>query len=261
MKSRYKSKIFIYLLYIILITISIIYLIYFLKLKFDARQESNLLNTIKLEENNIFENEVLTVETNENKVTERMLQVKELQKENSDIIGWIEIEGTNISYPVLQGDNNEYYLNHNYKNEKTANGSIFLNKDFDLNLPSTNLLIYGHNMKNGEMFTDLLKYASETYYKSHPIIRFTTENDDSEYEIFSVFRSKVFYKSETNVFRYYNFINAENEEEYNDFVENAKRVSLYDTNITPNYKENLITLITCSYHIEDGRFVVIGRKK
>lgn len=261
MKSRYKSKIFIYLLYIILITISIIYLIYFFKLKLEARKESNLLNTIKLEENNTTENEVLTVEINEQNVTERMLKVRELKKENPDIVGWIEIEGTNISYPVLQGDNNEYYLNHNYKNEKTANGSIFLNKDFDLNLPSTNLLIYGHNMKNGEMFTDLLKYSSETYYKSHPIIRFTTENDDSEYEIFSVFRSKVFYKSETNVFRYYNFINAENEEEYNDFVENAKRVSLYDTNITPNYKENLITLITCSYHIEDGRFVVIGRKK
>ena len=261
MKSRSESKKIIYLLYIILITISIIYLIYFFKLKLDARKESNLLNTIKLEENNTTENEVLTVEINEQNVTERMLKVRELKKENPDIIGWIEIEGTKISYPVLQGDDNEYYLNHNYKNEKTANGSIFLNKDYDWNVPSTNLLIYGHNMKNGEMFTDLLKYANESYYKNHPIIRFTTENEDSEYEIFSVFRSKVFYKSETNVFKYYNFLNANNEEEYNDFVENAKAISLYDTNIAPKFNEKLITLITCAYHTEDGRFVVIGRKK
>ena len=261
MKSKPKSNKLIYLFYIILITISIIYIIFFLKLKFDARKESNLLNTIKIEENNTTENEVLTEEAKEQNVTERMLKVRELKKENPDIVGWIEIEGTKISYPVLQGEDNEYYLNHNYKNEKTANGSIFLNKDYDWNVPSTNLLIYGHNMKNGEMFTDLLKYASESYYIDHPIIRLTTENDDSEYEIFSVFRSKVFNKSETNVFKYYNFLNAENEEEYNDFVENAKKVSLYDTNITSNYNESLITLITCSYHIEDGRFVVIGRIK
>ena len=261
MKSRYKNNKLIYLFFIILSILSIIYLIYFLKLKFDARKESNLLNTIDIDGNNVQENNMITVEINENKITERMLQVKELQKENQDIIGWIEIEGTNISYPVMQGEDNEYYLNHNYKNEKTANGSIFLNKNCDLNLPSTNLLIYGHNMKNGEMFTDLLKYASETYYKNHPTIRFTTNKEDEEYEIFAVFKSKVFYKSDTNVFRYYNFINAENEEEYNTFVENAKSISLYDTNITPNYKESLITLITCSYHVEDGRFVVIGRKK
>lgn len=261
MKSRSKNNKLIYLFFIILSILSIIYLIYFLKLKLDARKESNLLNTINIDENNVQENNMITVEIDENKMTERMLQVKELQKENQDIIGWIEIEGTNISYPVMQGEDNEYYLNHNYKNEKTANGSIFLNKDCDFNLPSTNLIIYGHNMKNGEMFTDLLKYASETYYKSHPTIRFTTNKEDSEYEIFAVFKSKVFYKSDTNIFRYYNFINAENQEEYNTFVENAKSISLYDINITPNYKESLITLITCSYHIEDGRFVVIGRKK
>ena len=115
-------------------------------------------------------------------------------------------------------------------------------------------------MKNGEMFTDLIKYQSKDYYINHPKIRFTTANEDVEYEIFSVFKSRVYYKSETNVFRYYNFINAENEEEYNEFVKNAKASSIYDTGITANYGDDLITLITCSYHVDDGRFVVIGRK-
>ena len=116
-------------------------------------------------------------------------------------------------------------------------------------------------MKNGEMFQDLLNYSSKTYYEEHPIIRFTTANEDAEYEIMSAFKSRVYYKSEENVFRYYNFLDAETEEEYNNFVTNAKTSSLYDTGISAQYKDPLITLITCSYHVQDGRFVVIGRKK
>ncbi len=77
-------------------------------------------------------------------ITERMLQVQELKKENEDIVGWIDIKGTNINYPVLQGEDNEYYLKHNYKHQYISTGSIFLDRNFDFNIPSTNLLIYGH---------------------------------------------------------------------------------------------------------------------
>ena len=255
MKRNYKKQLILAIL-IILMIVSTIYVIYFFRLKFQAKEESNLLNSIKIERMQIPENSKEKVI-----ITERMLQVKELQKQNSDIVGWIEIEGTNINYPVLQGTDNEYYLDHDYKHEKTAKGSIFLNKDYDWNIPSTNLLIYGHNMKNGEMFEDLLNYSSEEYYKNHPIIRFTTANEDKEYEIFSAFRARVYYKSETNVFRYYNFINANIEEEYNEFIKNAKSSALYDTGINEKKKKKLITLITCSYHVNDGRFVVIGKEK
>ena len=245
---------------IFIIIIASIYIVYFIVQIAEAKQESNLLNEVKIDKTDVT---IVEVENKENipEVTERMLQVQELQKENQDIVGWIEIPDTNISYPVLQGTDNEYYINHNYKNEKTSKGSIFLNKDYDWNLPSCNLLIYGHNMKNGEMFQDLLNYKSEDYYKKHPTIRFTTEKEDAEYEIMSVLKTRVYYKSEKNVFRYYNFINANNEEEYNNFIENAKTSSLYDTGISAQYKDPLITLITCSYHAQDGRFVVIGRKK
>ena len=82
-----------------------------------------------------------------------------------------------------------------------------------------------------------------------------------EFEIFSVFKSRVFYKSEQDVFRYYDFINANTEKEYNEFVEEAKESSLFDNDITAKYGEQLITLVTCSYHVEDGRFVVIGKEK
>ena len=256
-----KKSIIIYFFMILIIILSVTYItIYFLdilSLRKEAMKESNLLNMIDISKYNTIKVEGIEVKTEE---TERMLKVQNLQKENSDIVGWIEIENTNINYPVLQGTDNEYYMTHNYKKEKTKNGSIFLTKDYDWDIPSSNLLIYGHNYRNGTMFQDLLKYTDKSFYKEHPIIRFTTENEDAEYEIISVFKSRVYYKSEKNVFRYYYFINAENEYEYNEFIDNAKKASLYDIDATAKYGDQLITLSTCSYHTKDGRFAVIGKK-
>ena len=84
--------------------------------------------------------------------TERMLQVIELQKENPEVVGWLEIEGTNISYPICQADNNDYYLTHSYRKEKVTGGSLFLDKNYDFTIPSSNLLIYGHRNTKGLLF-------------------------------------------------------------------------------------------------------------
>lgn len=261
--------IFIYIILIIINILSILYIIEFLSLKKEAQEQSNLLNNYKNEnidnyqKQNINSNETNEI-VNESKEqiaeTERMTQLKEIQEINSDIVGWLEIPNTNINYPVLQGSDNEYYMTHNYKKEYSKNGSIFLAKDYDWTIPSSNLLIYGHNLGNGEMFQELLKYENQDYYNQHPIIRFTTTKEDAEYEIISVFKSRVYYKSEQNVFRYYYFINANTEDEYNQFINNAKQASLYNIEASAKYGDQLITLSTCSYHVEDGRFAVIGRK-
>lgn len=245
-----KTRRLIYIVLIVLIIIATIYIIFFVKGKNDTIQESAALNNVQIDEAKV-----------DDKTTERMLQVQELQKENPDIVGWIEIEGTNINYPVLQGTDNSYYMIHNYKKEEAKDGSIFLDKDYDWTIPSSNLLMYGHNMGDGAMFQDLLKYEDEEFYKQHPIVRFTTATEDAEYEIISAFKSRVYYKSEKNVFRYYYFINADNEEEYNEFVNSAKEASFYDTGKTAEYGDQLMTLSTCSYHTEDGRFAVVARKK
>ena len=192
--------------------------------------------------------------------TERMLQIEKLQKENQEIIGWLEIEDTNINYPICQTNNNDFYLTHNYKKEKASSGNLFLDKDFDIINGSSNYLIYGHRNKQGLMFEDLMKYAKEDFYKEHTKIKFTTLKEDVNYEIISVFYSRVYYQDEQNVFRYYYFVNAENEQEYNNFVNNAKKVSIYDTGITAEYGEQLLTLSTCEYSQEDGRFVVVAKK-
>ena len=279
MKKDLRIKV-IYIFLIIVIVLSIIYIAKFFLMRQEAIEESELLNSIEIEENS---KEVQTEmegndvgrenqeekqaekqedeEENSNRVTERMLKVEKLQEENEDIVGWIEIEDTNINYPVLQGEDNEYYLTHNYKKEKTEKGSIFLSAEYEWSVPSNNFLIYGHNILYGQMFQDLLKYEEKDFYEAHPIIRFTTEQEDMEFEIISVFKSRVFYKSEKNVFRYYNFINAQTEAEYMEFINNTKDASLYAIDTTAEYGDQLITLITCSYHEKDGRFVVIGRKK
>ena len=267
-----KISVFFSILLILLIIISIIYIIKDILSKQESIAESNLLNTININEitfNNIETQTSLNTEISKNILeteqiqpieTERMLKVQTLKKENSDIVGWLEIENTSINYPVLQGTDNEYYMTHNYKKEKSKNGSIFLNYKYDWNIASNNLLIYGHNLNNGTMFQELLKYSDKNFYINHPIIRFTTEKEDSEFEIISVFKSRVYYNTEQNVFRYYFFINPSSEEEYNNFVQNAKNSSMYNIDSTATYGDQLITLSTCSYHVKDGRFVVIGKK-
>ena len=286
-KTKAKRKgihVAIYLLLSILIILSLIYIINFFSLKQEAKEQSKLLSAIDIYEKEgtkevvqntseeVQENvepeskengKTISTENAEelNEETERMLQVKELQAQNADIVGWLEIENTNINYPVLQGTDNSYYMTHNYKKEKSKNGSIFLDTNYNWNIPSNNLLIYGHNLGNGMMFQELLKYEKESFYQEHPVIRFTTAEEDAEYEIISAFKSRVYHKSEKNVFRYYFFLNNESEEEYNQFVKNAKNASIYPIDTTENYGNQLITLSTCSYYVEDGRFAVVGRKR
>lgn len=252
--SRKKSKHgkqtrhYIQIIFIIISIISISAIAYYFY-NMNKNKGKNILEDTKIDEEQVTEQR-----------TERMLQVEELKKENQDIVGWLEIEGTNISYPVLQGIDNQYYMKHTYKKEYSNDGSIFLDKSYDWNIPSSNLLLYGHNNKNSTMFQDLLKYKEESFYKEHPNIRFTTIDEDCQYEIISAFLSKVYYQDEQNVFRYYYFINANNEVEYNQYIEESKKASLYDTGKSATYGEQLLTLSTCSYHTEDGRFAVVAKK-
>lgn len=249
-KSNNKFKKLLLLLLVIIFIFSIGYMFYYIYNNNKNKKDStDILNEVKIDSTQVTEEK-----------SEKMLKLEELQKENNEIIGWLEIEGTNINYPVLQGTDNEFYMKNNYKKEKSKDGSIFLDKSYNWDIPSGNLLLYGHNNKNGIMFQDLLKYKNEDFYKEHTKIKFTTNKKDNVYEIISVFYSRVYYKSEKNVFRYYYFVNANNEQEYNDFVNNAKKSSIYDTGINANYGDQLLTLSTCEYSQEDGRFVVVAKK-
>mgnify|MGYP006071043061 CR=1 FL=1 len=287
-KSKILNRI-IYLFLILIIFLSSAYIVRSFASKKEAEEDRNLLNTIDVEnelveanvekedntakdnnkesENTENNEEPNKEEKSEEKIKKekeaeskkRIAQVKKLKEEYKNIVGWIEIKDTHISYPVVQGKDNEFYLTHNYKGDNAERGAIFLDSNYNWNIKGNNLMIYGHYMINEEMFTDLTKYVEENYYKQHPIIRFTTDKEDAEYDIIAVFRSKVYNKND-DVFKYYNFMNSESEKEYNNFIKNIKQASLYDIKETAEYGDELITLTTCSYYTEDGRFVVVGRK-
>ena len=199
------------------------------------------------------------VDTSE--ITENVAKVRTLQNENSDVKGWIKIDDTIIDYPILQSSDNEYYLKHNYKKEEWKYGSIYLKNKCDISDINSNLIIYGHNMKDEHMFNTLLKYEDKNFYDGHKTIKIATDSEENEYSIISVFKSRIFYQDETDVFRFYNYTNLEDEDEYNKYVQNCKKIQLYDTGETAKYGEQLITLITCEYSQENGRMVVVAKRK
>lgn len=186
-------------------------------------------------------------------------EYKTLYEKNKKLIGWLKIDDTIIDYPVMQTSNNEYYLEHNFNQEYDKNGSLFLDCDCSIYPRSTNLIIYGHHMKSGQMFGQLQKYAKESYGKEHSVIQFDSIYEKATYQVMYVFRSQV-YNEDDLVFKYYQFINANSEEEFNSYMKEMEAMSLYDTGVTASFGDSLLTLSTCDHSQTDGRFVVVAKR-
>lgn len=186
----------------------------------------------------------------------------DLYEANNDIIGWITIEDTKIDYPVMQTKNSpEYYLDKNFDEEYIASGTPFMDADSDIFLPTSNFMIYGHNMKTGIMFHDLLKYEDEEFYKTHKTFTFDTiyKGGQGTYEVIAACYSQI-YPKDSNKFKYYQYPAITTEADFNDYVKSVKALSEYDTEVTAEYGDQLVTLSTCAYHVEDGRFFVVGKR-
>ena len=182
---------------------------------------------------------------------------KELYLQNEDMVGWISISGTSINYPVMQTkDEPNYYLKHNFEKQYSDLGTPYIQENCDL-LTSDNLIIYGHHISGNRMFGALDDYKSKSFYEEHKTIRFDTLTEQGEYEIVAVFKT-VAYSSEG--FRYYDFVNAESEDEFNAYIQKCKELALYETGVTAEYGDRLITLSTCEYSAQNGRLVVVAKK-
>lgn len=177
-------------------------------------------------------------------------------EQNSDFVGWLSIEGTNINYPVMQTiDEPNFYLKRAFDKSYSDYGVPYVQENCDL-ATSDNLVIYGHNMSNGSMFADLCKYESEDFYKEHPVVHFDTLAGYGEYEIVAVFKTVAYSK---NGFKYYHFVNAADEDDFNTFMDRCKGLALYDTGVYAEYGDKLITLSTCEYSRANGRMVVVAK--
>lgn len=185
---------------------------------------------------------------------------KEAFLSNKDMRAWLQIPGTNIDYPVMwTPEDEQYYLYRDFDDSSNQNGSLILDTDSCVDPLTTNLIIHGHNMKSGAMFGHLTDYQQESFYQEHRDIILYTEECQRNYEVIAVFRSQVFRKSD-DVFKFYQFFQADTQEEFDDFYNNIKEMSLYDTGVTAEFGDHFITLSTCVYHVETGRFVVVAKE-
>ena len=179
-----------------------------------------------------------------------------LYEQNSDFIGWITVGGTNINYPVMYApDRKDYYLRRGFDKKYSYYGTPYISEACEID-KSDNTVIYGHNMRNGTMFSALENYMSKDFFEANRYIQFDTLNDYGTYEILAVFTVEAV----VGEFDYHNFINADTQAEYDEYISKCKAYSLYDTGVEAVYPDKLITLSTCEYSRENGRLVVVAKK-
>ena len=177
-----------------------------------------------------------------------------IYEQNNDVVGWIKIDGTKIDYPVMQTpDRPNYYIDHNFEGEKSKHGCIYIREECDMNEPSDNITVYGHNMADGSMFAALMEYQDKEAWDNNPLIFFDTLTEYHTYKIFAVFKTTA---SLDEGFKYHHMIDASGKTEFDNFIATCKELSFYSTGITPKYGDKIICLSTCEYTLEHGRLVV-----
>ena len=249
-----RKNIFIILEIILLIVILAISSYFFFKQVLENRNLDKEYEEIQ----DIVTTEVIEKNTDDKENTYEKIDLKDLYKINSDLVGWIKIDDTNINYPVMQ--NEDFYLRRNIYKDYSSYGTPYLAKYCDIKT-SDNLVIYGHHMNNSAMFGELENYKNKSFYDSHKYIKFyTLENDittEHIYEIITVFKTVVYSE---NSFKYYSFNNAKDSQDFDDYVSMCKQLQLYETGKTANYRDKLITLSTCEYSRKNGRMVVVAKE-
>ena len=184
--------------------------------------------------------------------------LENIAKINSDVVGWIKIENTNIDYPVMQ--NGDYYLHRNIYKQYSSHGTPYLAEYCNIQY-SDNLIIYGHHMNDNSMFAQLDNYKKHSFYEDHKYIKFYSyyngKTIEKTYEVAIAFKTVVY---SDKGFKYYNYTNFSDVQELNDFIENCRKLEFYNTGIDINYGDKLITLSTCEYSQKNGRIVVVAKQ-
>lgn len=173
-----------------------------------------------------------------------------LQEINPDIAGWIYIEGTEINYPVVQGEDNQYYLKHLFSGEWNSSGCIFLDSRNSADLSDRHSILYGHHMKNGSMFSGLTEYKEQEFYDSHPVALLLTPDKNYEIEIFAGYVASI----QDEAWE----LSFPSDSDFTEWLEKAEERSCFTSGIAPAATDRILTLSTCSYEFDNARFVLLG---
>ena len=254
-----KKYIIILLLLIVILAISSFFII---KEFAENKKETDIydeLQEIVLEENTDIDTTNVDTEIEKSKgESSNKYNLENIAKINSDVVGWIKIENTNIDYPVMQ--NGDYYLHRNIYKNYSSHGTPYLAEYCNIQY-SDNLIIYGHHMNDNSMFAQLDNYKKHSFYENHKYIKFYSyyngKTIEKTYEVAIAFKTVVY---SDKGFKYYNYTNFSDVQELNDFIENCRKLEFYNTGIDINYGDKLITLSTCEYSQKDGRIVVVAKQ-
>lgn len=191
--------------------------------------------------------------------TDRILEkYRDAYAINNDLIGWINVPGTVIDYPVVQSKRiKDYYLNINFYGKWSDAGCIYAREECDWETPCDNVVLYGHHMKYGGMFAALDGYKRKSFWQEHQYFTFDTIYEEHTYQVIAAFKTSA---NLDQGFAYHTFNYAESEEEFNKFISTVRSLQMYHTGVTAEYGDMLLTLSTCEYTLDNGRFVVIAKR-
>lgn len=254
-----KKYIIILLLLIVILAISSFFII---KEFAENKKETDIydeLQEIVIEENTDIDTKNVDTEIEKSEgESSNKYNLENIAKINSDVVGWIKIENTNIDYPVMQ--NGDYYLHRNIYKNYSSHGTPYLAEYCNIQY-SDNLIIYGHHMNDNSMFAQLDNYKTHSFYEDHKYIKFYSyyngKTIEKTYEVAIAFKTVVY---SDKGFKYYNYTNFSDVQELNDFIENCRKLEFYNTGIDINYGDKLITLSTCEYSQKNGRIVVVAKQ-
>lgn len=182
-------------------------------------------------------------------------EYQDLYLKNKDFAGWICIAGTKVDYPVMQNlENREYYLHRDFFGKKSYAGVPFVGHGSLESEPGA-VFIYGHNMRSGSMFTDLMKYRDKEFWKKNPVISLNTLYESCTYQIFTVFYADA---EEWNEKGSPLYLMAAGDKRYESYLSELKDRGIYETGVEAGKRNNILVLVTCSYQKENQRFVVVG---
>lgn len=173
-----------------------------------------------------------------------------LQSINSDCVAWIQIKDTEINYPVLQGNDNEFYLRHLIDGQWNSSGSIFLDYRVSADLTDWHSIIYGHHMKNGTMFSGLTKFKEQAHYEEHPVGYLLTPQENYKIEFFSGYVAK----ADDDAWK----VDFTSDREFEKWLSKVSARSMFESKVVPVATDRILTLSTCSYEFDNARFVIHG---
>lgn len=187
-----------------------------------------------------------------------LLQYAQVYEQNPDLAGWLWIEGTEIDYPVMyRPEEPEYYLHRNYYGEPAYGGCLFVGEGHCEQ--GGNTVIYGHHMRDGSMFAQLLSYGEQRFADTHSVIHFDTIYEEGIYQAVAAFYCDM-EEDSSQAFEYYAYLDLSEKEVFDDYMNHIQSRNVIDTGVKAEFGDELITLSTCSYHTKNGRFVVTAKK-